>query len=243
MNARERMLARSRAAAPAQVSSDEIERLDRRIDAHYDGHRGSLPASARTRQAFAEAMQMALQASHAEVFRTTERAWPSLVARRLAEANVKRLLLDPSGKEGEALRRALPASVEPHAYDRAIEGWKLELFETIDAGFTVVRSGIASTGTLIVAPDVGSPRTMSLVPPLHIALVYAHSLHADLHAAMRAEQWALSMPTNLVLVSGPSKTSDIQQTLAYGAHGPRELWVVIVEEPGGDGRSMNGENA
>ena len=70
---------------------------------------------------------------------------------------------------------------------------------------------------------------MSLVPPLHIALVYAHSLHADLHAAMRGEQWQAGMPTNLVLISGPSKTSDIQQTLAYGAHGPRELWVVIVE--------------
>ena len=39
------------------------------------------------------------------------------------------------------------------------------------------------------------------------------------------------MPTNVVLVSGPSKTSDIQQTLAYGAHGPRNLWVVIVTEP------------
>ena len=73
---------------------------------------------------------------------------------------------------------------------------------------------------------------MSLVPPLHIALVYADRLHADLHAAMRAEQWASGMPTNLVLVSGPSKTSDIQQTLAYGAHGPRELWVVIVEREG-----------
>jgi L-lactate dehydrogenase complex protein LldG len=99
----------------------------------------------------------------------------------------------------------------------------------VDAGFTVARSGIASTGTLIVAPDAGSPRTMSLVPPLHIALVYAHSLHADLHAAMRAEHWQAGMPTNLVMISGPSKTSDIQQTLAYGAHGPRELWVVIVE--------------
>jgi L-lactate dehydrogenase complex protein LldG len=38
------------------------------------------------------------------------------------------------------------------------------------------------------------------------------------------------MPANLVLVSGPSKTSDIQQTLAYGAHGPRALWVVIVDD-------------
>jgi L-lactate dehydrogenase complex protein LldG len=127
------------------------------------------------------------------------------------------------------LKDVLPSSVTTRNYDQPIENWKAELFDTVDAGFTVARSGLASTGTLIVAPDAGSPRTMSLVPPLHIALVYAHSLHADLHAAMRAEHWQAGMPTNLVMISGPSKTSDIQQTLAYGAHGPRELWVVIVE--------------
>ncbi|BFG76435.1 lactate utilization protein [Paraburkholderia terrae] len=224
MNARERMLGRLRAAAPAQVSGDDLKRLDQQIDLHYDSRRVALPT-----QALVESMQAALAASHAEVFRATERSWPALIAQRLLDANVKRLLLDTSRAEGAALKQALPASVATRHYDQPIENWKAELFDTVDAGFTVARSGLASTGTLIVAPDAGSPRTMSLVPPLHIALVYAHSLHADLHAAMRAEHWQAGMPTNLVMISGPSKTSDIQQTLAYGAHGPRELWVVIVE--------------
>ena len=69
---------------------------------------------------------------------------------------------------------------------------------------------------------------MSLAPPLHVALVYASTLHADMYAAVKAEGWAGGMPSNLVMASGPSKTSDIQQTLAYGAHGPRWMWVVIV---------------
>ncbi|SDJ09535.1 L-lactate dehydrogenase complex protein LldG [Paraburkholderia steynii] len=224
MNARERMLGRLRAAAPAQVSGDDLKRLDQQIDLHYDSRRVALPT-----QALVESMQAALAASHAEVFRATERTWPALIAQRLLDANVKRLLLDTSRAEGAALKQALPSSVATRNYDQPIENWKAELFDTVDAGFTVARSGLASTGTLIVAPDAGSPRTMSLVPPLHIALVYAHSLHADLHAAMRAEHWQAGMPTNLVMISGPSKTSDIQQTLAYGAHGPRELWVVIVE--------------
>ncbi|MHB9833541.1 LutC/YkgG family protein [Paraburkholderia terrae] len=225
MNARERMLGRLRAAAPAQVSGDDLKRLDQQIDLHYDSRRVALPT-----QALVESMQAALAASHAEVFRATERSWPALIAQRLLDANVKRLLLDTSRAEGAALKQALPASMATCNYDQPIENWKAELFDTVDAGFTVARSGLASTGTLIVAPDAGSPRTMSLVPPLHIALVYAHSLHADLHAAMRAEHWQAGMPTNLVMISGPSKTSDIQQTLAYGAHGPRELWVVIVEQ-------------
>ena len=243
MNARERMLARLRAAAPALVSPEEIDRIDERIDSHYDGRREMLPAAARTTPALVDAMQAALTASHAEVFRTTAQAWPTLIAQRLEQANVERLLVDPSSKEGAALRRALPSSIEPRAYDQTIEAWKSELFETIDAGFTVARSGIASTGTLVLVPDAGSPRTASLVPPLHVAVVYANSLHADLHAAMRAERWASNMPTNLVLVSGPSKTSDIQQTLAYGAHGPRELWVAIVEGEGDAKPLANGEQA
>ncbi|BEU24497.1 lactate utilization protein C [Paraburkholderia caribensis] len=224
MNARERMLGRLRAAAPAQVSGDELKHLDEQIDLHYDSRRVALPT-----QALVESMHAALAASHAEVFRATEHTWPALIAQRLLATNVKRLLLDTSCVEGAALAEVLPSSVATRNYDQPIENWKAELFDTIDAGFTVARSGIASTGTLIVAPDASSPRTMSLVPPLHIALVYAHSLHADLHAAMRAEHWQAGMPTNLVMISGPSKTSDIQQTLAYGAHGPRELWVVIVE--------------
>jgi len=44
---------------------------------------------------------------------------------------------------------------------------------------------------------------------------------------MVAEDWKNSLPTNALLISGPSKTADIQQTLAYGAHGPRELIVLL----------------
>lgn len=227
-DARTRILERLRAAAPAATDATAGPALSRRIDAHFDGRRAiSAPATT-----LADAMQTALQAAHAEVWRTDEASWPTLLAERLAADGVRRLLFDPRGREGAALSHRLPASVEAIAYQRPIEDWKRELFDTIDAGFTVARSGIAGTGTLVLVPDARAPRTVSLVPPLHVALVYADTLHADLHAAMRAERWQAGMPTNLVLVSGPSKTSDIQQTLAYGAHGPRRLWVLIVERGG-----------
>ncbi len=219
--ARERMLGRLRAAAPA--SSPDTAELDRRIDGHFEARRHGTPAVGE----LTGAMQAALQGLHAEVWCASEAAWPALLATELANAGVKRLLLDPASQAGAALAAALPAHIEAIGYDRPIEAWKAELFDTVDAGFTVARSGIAATGTLVVAPDAGSPRTVSLVPPLHVALVRASALHADLHLAARAERWSDGMPTNLVLISGPSKTSDIQQTLAYGAHGPRRLWVVI----------------
>ncbi|MCA8405737.1 lactate utilization protein [Burkholderia cenocepacia] len=224
MSARAAILARLRTAAPG-VAATAAPALDARIDTHYAMRRAS---TERDPLALAQTMQAALAASHADVWCATADAWPTQLAARLADAGVRRLLLDPARAESAALARALPDTVAPVSFDRPIEAWKAELFDTIDAGFTVARSGIAATGTLVLAPDVGTPRTVSLVPPLHIALVHANTLHADLHAAVHAERWPAGMPTNLVLVSGPSKTSDIQQTLAYGAHGPRRLWVVIV---------------
>jgi len=227
MSARDAILARLRSAAPG-IATHAVSALDVRIDTHYMTRRA---ASAPDPHALARTMQAALAASHAKVWCASADAWPAQLAARLAEAGVKRLLLDPARAESAALARALPDAVAPVPFDRPIDAWKAELFDTIDAGFTVARSGIAATGTVVLAPDAGTPRTVSLVPPLHIALVHAHTLHADLHAAVHAERWHAGMPTNVVLVSGPSKTSDIQQTLAYGAHGPRNLWVVIVTGP------------
>ncbi len=232
MSAREHMLGRLRAAAPA--ATNDVGQLDRRIDAHYDSRRTAAPHSP---QQLVQNMQAALSASHAEVWCDTASSWPRLLAQKLAENGVQRLLLDAGTPEGAALAKALPSAIEAVPFAHPLEDWKTELFDSIDAGFTVARSGIAATGTLVLAPDAGTPRTVSLVPPLHIALVYANRLHADLHAAVRAERWADGMPTNLILASGPSKTADIQQILAYGAHGPRWMWVVIVTD---DGAQSNG---
>lgn len=231
-DSRARMLSRLRDAnEPSATQSEDADKLSQRIDAHYAKMRAAEDgASAAIGSDLTASLHTALEAAHARVWRADSHSWPALLADRLRDAGVRRLLLDPARAEGALLQRALPASIEANSYARPLEQWKAELFETMDAGFTVARSGIAATGTLILSPDAGTPRTVSLVPPLHIALVYAQTLHRDLHTAMRKEEWHAGMPTNLVLVSGPSKTSDIQQTLAYGAHGPRQLWVVIVEE-------------
>lgn len=235
MSARERMLGRLRAAGQhgmqhvdAIADGGGLAQLDARIDEHYSAQ----ARGAATPAALASRMEQAMSALRVDVMCAAAQEWPALLANKLAAHGVKRLLLDTSGVEGVALARALPAEIRALSFDRPIEEWKQELFTGIDAGFTVARSGIAATGTLVLAPDAAVPRSVSLVPPLHIALVYASTLHPDLHTAVRAERWCDGMPTNLVLISGPSKTSDIQQTLAYGAHGPRWLWSVIVMDAG-----------
>jgi L-lactate dehydrogenase complex protein LldG len=231
LTSRERILGRLQAAAASSPKRDTAS-LDRRIDEHYAIWR---PLAGAARAQRVDAFERALSAAHADVWRASAATWAPDLAHRLADAGVRRLLLDPARAEGALLAAALPGTIEPLAFAKPIETWKRELFDTVEAGFTVARSGIAATGTVIIEPDRGSPRTISVAPPLHIALVHADTLHRDLHEAARTERWGAGMPANLALVSGPSKTSDIQQTLAYGAHGPRRLWVVIVTNDGGAG--------
>ncbi|WP_247893660.1 LutC/YkgG family protein [Azospirillum endophyticum] len=128
----------------------------------------------------------------------------------------------PGGERG---RTPAPTLIP---YDRPLEDLKPQLFESIEAGLTATRGAIAETGSLILWPTAEEPRTLSLVPHIHIALLRTDALYDTFLQAMRDQGWAQAMPTNVLLVSGPSKTADIEQTLAYGVHGPKRLIVLVV---------------
>ncbi|HRD98893.1 MAG TPA: lactate utilization protein, partial [Rubrivivax sp.] len=115
-------------------------------------------------------------------------------------------------------------------FEAPLQSWKHALFAEMPAAVTSSVAGVADTGTLVLWPGPDEPRTLSLIPPLHIAVLRASRLYASLPAAVAALQPQARMPSNLLLVSGPSKTADIQQVLAYGAHGPKELVIVLVND-------------
>ncbi len=123
-------------------------------------------------------------------------------------------------------------SVHVEHFDREIESLKDTLFKHIDVAITQVAAGIAETGTLVLTPSASEPRTLSLIPPIHIAIIQTKQLVPTLNDALKLveKKYQSTLPTNVLFVSGPSKTADIQQTLAYGAHGPKELIVIIEDE-------------
>jgi L-lactate dehydrogenase complex protein LldG len=177
-------------------------------------------------------LRQALEAVHTEVHDTTDAAWPALLLSIAAAKGLRNLLIGSGTAHGRRLENCSPRELQLHRYEQPIEAWREFLFDGIDASLTLARSAIAETGSLILWPDSSEPRLMSLVPPVHFVLLDSSRIHADLHAAISAEGWDQGLPTNALLISGPSKTADIQQTMAYGAHGPRELVLLLLHPEG-----------
>lgn len=157
--------------------------------------------------------------------------WPSLLAGWLDAERIDSLIYGPGSAVGQALTAGWSGGCRLMPYDRAMADWKDELFAHAGAGITGTEGGIAQTGSLIVRTGIEEPRTLSLVPPVHVALLDVSRLYDSLWQAMGEQDWAADMPTNMLLISGPSKTADIEQTLAYGVHGPKRLLVVLVDPP------------
>ncbi|MBZ0335600.1 lactate utilization protein C [Marinobacter sp. AL4B] len=174
-----------------------------------------------------------MEAVHTEVYTLAAANWPAKVQELLASRKLANLLYAPGTRHGQQLAEFwAKAGAEQNllAYDRPIEEWKEELFWQVDASITGTAGAIAATGSLVLWPDRHEPRLMSLLPPLHIALLKASEIEDNLYGMMEKQSWSAGLPTNLLLISGPSKTADIEQVLAYGAHGPKELVVLILED-------------
>lgn len=104
---------------------------------------------------------------------------------------------------------------------------KNELFEC-DLGITSAQFGIAETGTLVIETDKEFNRLTSLIPPVHICILEASKIRRTLGEILAELQKDLSR--SIAFITGQSRTSDIELTLALGVHGPGELFVFIVEE-------------
>ncbi len=167
-----------------------------------------------------------LTANHAEVFRIKRDAIAKTVKNQLQKRNIDRLMCGAPWIE--ALKE-IDGEITLNTFYPTIDGHKEALFNTVPAAITGSRCGIAATGSIVLWPDSAEPRTLSLVPPVHIVVVEQNAIYNDFGDLIKSQGWKEQLPTNVVLISGSSKTADIEQTLAYGAHGPRELVVLLVD--------------
>jgi L-lactate dehydrogenase complex protein LldG len=106
-----------------------------------------------------------------------------------------------------------------------------ETLFAVDISVTGVTSLIAETGSLVVAVNPEMTRSESLLPPVHIAVALREQIVPDLFDVFDAYSAAKPPPSNLVFITGPSKTGDIELKLVTGVHGPGEVHVLILDAP------------
>ncbi len=95
-------------------------------------------------------------------------------------------------------------------------------------------AAVAETGTLVLASGPDNPTTLNFLPDVHIVVVTACDIAPDFEAVMallRERYGSGAMPRTVNLITGPSRSADIEQTLLLGAHGPRKLHVIVVGNP------------
>ena len=100
-----------------------------------------------------------------------------------------------------------------------------------DVGLTSVQWAVAETGTLVLDNDVERHRLASLLPPVHVALLDSSKILSDLDELLDSLKGdgASAVSRGITLVTGPSRTADIELTLVVGVHGPEKLKVVVLE--------------
>ncbi|MBA2780602.1 LutC/YkgG family protein [Billgrantia kenyensis] len=175
-----------------------------------------------------ERFERLITSVHGEVVHVAQANWTAELVELLHAKGIRRLALGREHPVAAEARAALDGKdVALLDADRDIETWQHEQFHETDAGLTSTRGAIAETGSLWLWPTPDEPRLLSLVPPIHIAVLDANSIEDTFFDVIETHGWAGGMPTNALLISGPSKTADIEQTLAYGVHGPRELVVLV----------------
>jgi L-lactate dehydrogenase complex protein LldG len=135
--------------------------------------------------------------------------------------------------EGLAVEVMPPADLEDAAGQAALR----RVVASADLGLTAVDLAVAETGSLVLLSGYGRPRSTSLLPPCHVAVfdrtalveslaqlgVFLEAWHAD-----GAPPWRGGA---INVITGPSRTADIELTLTRGVHGPREVHAIFVESP------------
>lgn len=99
------------------------------------------------------------------------------------------------------------------------------------AGLSHALAGVAETGTLVLASGPDNPTTLNFLPEHHLVVVRAEDVVGDYETAwarVRAIWGAGQMPRAINMITGPSRSGDIEQTILLGAHGPRSLHLIVV---------------
>lgn len=107
-----------------------------------------------------------------------------------------------------------------------------EDFKLMDAAITRCEFLIARFGSVMVSSHQASGRLLNVFPPAHIVVAFTSQVVAELDEALEQikENYKTKIPSLISLITGPSRTADIEKTLILGAHGPKDIYVFLVND-------------
>jgi len=105
-------------------------------------------------------------------------------------------------------------------------------FLGMDAGITYCEYLIARLGSIMVSSKQSSGRRLNVYPESHLVIAYSSQLVPDIKDALKKmqEKYHNNLPSLISVITGPSRTADIEKTLVMGAHGPKQLYLFLIDE-------------
>jgi L-lactate dehydrogenase complex protein LldG len=110
--------------------------------------------------------------------------------------------------------------------------WSQTSLAGCDASITSCHYLVARTGAIVMSSAQQSGRTASAYAPVHICIAYAHQLVYDTRNALKGikEKYGNNLPSFITFAAGPSRTADIEKSLVVGVHGPKEVYLFLIDK-------------
>jgi L-lactate dehydrogenase complex protein LldG len=105
-------------------------------------------------------------------------------------------------------------------------------FDEANVGITTCDALVARTGSIMITNASEAGRRLSIYPHVHVVIAYTSQLCADIGDALNIiqDRYKEKLPSMISTTTGPSRTADIEKTLVLGAHGPREIFVFLIDD-------------
>jgi L-lactate dehydrogenase complex protein LldG len=146
---------------------------------------------------------------------------PELLQEVVARHQVRRVVVSTDPEAEAAGQRLARQGVEVSSVGTRTSA-------AADLGITVAAAAIATTGSVLQDSGRSGGRTASLLPPVHLCIVPASRIVPGTAEVLRSLGDGRALPSNLVLITGPSRSGDIEQTMALGVHGPVTVELVVL---------------
>jgi L-lactate utilization protein LutC len=146
--------------------------------------------------------------------------------RRALEALAGKVVVVKTREEAES---AIDKALNGRTFIRASEPFSREAIATTEAGITSADYALADTGSLVIFSESNESRLLTLLPPCHIAVIDSSRIVPSLDDVLRLRTLPGAESSAMVVITGPSRTADIEMRLVRGVHGPGEIHVIIVD--------------